>query len=73
MGREPVRVGGTPVGHVTSAAFGYTIGRPIAYAWLPAELAVPGTAVTIDYFARPVAATVAEEPLVDPGMTRIRR
>ncbi|HEV7872143.1 MAG TPA: glycine cleavage T C-terminal barrel domain-containing protein, partial [Modestobacter sp.] len=73
MGKEPVRVGGTPVGYVTSAAFGYTIGRPIAYAWLPAALAVPGTAVTIDYFARPVAATVAEEPLVDPGSTRIRR
>ncbi len=34
---------------------------------------MPGTAVTIDYFARPVAATVAEEPLVNPGMTRIRR
>ena len=68
-----MRVGGTPVGHVTSAPFGYTIGRPIVYAWLPAELAVSGTVVTIDYFARPVAATAAEEPLVDPGMARIRR
>ena len=31
------------VGYVTSAAYGYTIGKGIAYAWLPAELAVPGT------------------------------
>ncbi|WP_369140958.1 GcvT family protein [Modestobacter versicolor] len=72
LGREPVRVGGTPVGYVTSAAFGYTIGRPIAYAWLPADLVEVGTAVTIDYFGRPVAATVAAEPLVDPGGTRVR-
>lgn len=72
MGREPVRIDGTPVGYVTSAAFGYTIGRPVAYAWLSAEHAEPGTPVTIDYFGRPVAATVAPEPLVDPEMARIR-
>ena len=41
-----------PAGYVTSAAFGHTIGRPIAYAWLPAS-AVPGTAVEIEYFGRP--------------------
>ena len=63
---------GRPAGYVTSAAFGHTIGRPIAYAWLPAS-AVPGTAVEIEYFGRRIPATVATEPLVDPEMTRIRR
>ena len=72
LGQEPVLVDGQPAGYVTSAAFGHTIGRPIAYAWLPAGLE-PGTGVEIEYFGAPVRATVASEPLVDPEMTRIRR
>ncbi|WP_020659379.1 GcvT family protein [Amycolatopsis benzoatilytica] len=72
LGKEPVFVGGAPAGYVTSAAYGYTIGRPIAYAWLPGAVQV-GDAVEIEYFGRKVAATVAAEPLVDPGMERIRR
>jgi glycine cleavage system aminomethyltransferase T/glycine/D-amino acid oxidase-like deaminating enzyme len=72
LGHEPVLIDGSPAGYVTSAAFGHTVGRPIAYAWLPAT-ATPGTAVEIEYFGRRIAATVAAEPLVDPSMTRIRR
>ncbi|MEV0382271.1 FAD-dependent oxidoreductase [Nonomuraea sp. NPDC050643] len=73
MGKEPVRHGGRTVGYVTSAAYGHTIQRPIAYAWLPAELAEPGTHVEISYFGRRVPAEVAAEPLYDPGMEKIRR
>ena len=73
LGKEPVLVDGVPAGYVTSAAHGYTIGRTIAYAWLPAHAAEPGTAVEIEYFGSRLAATVAVEPLVDPQMTRIRR
>jgi dimethylglycine oxidase len=72
LGHEPVFVEERPAGYVTSAAFGHTIGRPIAYAWLPAS-AVPGTAVEIEYFGRRIPATVVAEPVVDPDMTRIRR
>ncbi|MEX5720881.1 GcvT family protein [Geodermatophilus maliterrae] len=71
LGHEPVYLDGRPAGYVTSAAFGHTVGRPIAYAWLPASAGV-GTAVEIQYFDRRVRATVAAEPLVDPEMTRIR-
>ncbi|MEU5208531.1 FAD-dependent oxidoreductase [Streptomyces sp. NPDC020742] len=71
LGKEPVFVDGVPAGHVTSAAYGYTLGRCIAYAWLP-PLAT-GTGVHIEYFGARVPATVAEEPLFDPKMTRIRR
>jgi glycine cleavage system aminomethyltransferase T len=67
-----VFVAGQAAGYVTSAAYGYTIGRPIAYAWLPAAADV-GTSVEIEYFGRRVAATVAAEPLFDPAMERIRR
>ncbi|MEV0603809.1 FAD-dependent oxidoreductase [Streptomyces sp. NPDC050315] len=73
LGKEPVYVDGAPAGYVTSASYGYSIGRCVAYAWLPASAAVPGTAVQVEYFGQKVAATVAEEPLFDPGMTRIRK
>ncbi|WP_416968785.1 GcvT family protein [Streptomyces sp. 4F14] len=72
LGKEPVYDGERAVGYVTSAAYGYTIGKGIAYAWLPAELAVPGTALRIGYFDRRVEAVVAEEPLFDPTMSRLR-
>lgn len=72
MGKEPVYEGDRPVGYVTSAAYGYTIGKGIAYAWLPAELATPGTTLHIGYFDQRVEAVVAEEPLFDPTMSRLR-
>ncbi|MGW5018627.1 GcvT family protein [Streptomyces cacaoi] len=72
LGGEPVWVDGAVGGHVTSASFGYSVGRCVAYAWLPAAAAVPGTPVHIDYFGEKVPATVAAEPLVDPDMLRIR-
>jgi glycine cleavage system aminomethyltransferase T/glycine/D-amino acid oxidase-like deaminating enzyme len=72
LGKEPVYDGDEPVGYVTSAAYGYTIGTGIAYAWLPAGLSVPGRTVHIGYFDRRIPATVAEEPLFDPAMTRLR-
>ncbi|WP_410620476.1 GcvT family protein [Amycolatopsis sp. cmx-8-4] len=72
LGKEPVFVDGVPAGYITSAAYGYTIGKPIAYAWLP-EPADVGSGVEIEYFGRRVPATVAAEPLFDPAMDRIRR
>ncbi|MET8077832.1 FAD-dependent oxidoreductase [Streptomyces sp. NPDC005303] len=72
MGKEPVYDGRRAVGYVTSAAFGHTIGKGIAYAWLPAELAVTGRALHIGYFDQRVEAVVAEEPLFDPTMSRLR-
>ncbi|MGH8968685.1 MAG: GcvT family protein [Actinomycetes bacterium] len=72
MGKEPVYDGETCVGYVTSAAFGYTIGKGIAYAWLPSALSEPGRTVEVGYFDQRVAAVVAEEPLFDPAMTRLR-
>ena len=73
LGKEPVLVDGVAAGYVTSAAHGYTIDRTIAYAWLPATAAEPGTALAVEYFGRRLAATASAEPLVDPQMARIRR
>ena len=72
MGKEPVYDGDRCVGYVTSAAYGYTIGTGIAYAWLPEELTAAGTRVHIGYFDQRVDAVVTAEPLFDPGMTRLR-
>lgn len=72
MGKEPVYAGDERVGYVTSSGWGYTLGHGIAYAWLPASLATPGTKVEVQYFDRRIPASVSEEPLFDPGMTRLK-
>jgi glycine cleavage system aminomethyltransferase T/glycine/D-amino acid oxidase-like deaminating enzyme len=72
MGSEPVYYEGREVGYVTSAAYGYSIGQSIAYAWLPPGLSEEGKGVEIEYFGERHGATVAEEPLFDPAMKRMR-
>ncbi len=72
LGKEPVYVDGGCVGYVTSAGYSATVGRTIAYAWLPAETQV-GDAVTVDYRGTRFTAVVHAEPVVDPEMTRIKR
>ncbi|PRA10293.1 sarcosine dehydrogenase [Arthrobacter sp. MYb211] len=71
LGKEPVYVDGEPAGYVTSATFGYTVRKPIAYAWLPKSVQT-GDAVQIEYFGKPIAATVVDDPLYDPQMDRLR-
>jgi glycine cleavage system T protein len=72
LGEEPVRVAGQIVGRVTSGGFGYTVGRSIAYAYLPAERGYVHTAVEVEIFGRWVPGRVAAEPLFDPKGTRVR-
>jgi dimethylglycine oxidase len=71
LGKEPVYVDGEAAGYVTSAAYGYSVRKPIAYAWLPASVS-EGDAVEVEYFGERIAATVTAEPLFDPGMERLR-
>jgi glycine cleavage system aminomethyltransferase T len=72
LGKEPVFVDDRCVGYVTSAGYSPTVGRTIAYAWLPADTEV-GDGVTVDYRGSRFAATVHAEPVVDPEMARIKR
>ncbi|MCF3140804.1 FAD-dependent oxidoreductase [Paenarthrobacter sp. AR 02] len=71
LGKEPVFYKDQAVGYVTSAAFGYTVRKPIAYAYLPAAVSL-GDSVEIEYFGRRIQATVTEDPLYDPTMSRLR-
>jgi glycine cleavage system aminomethyltransferase T len=72
LGNEPVRAGGRIAGRVTSGGYGYTVGRSIAYAYLPAEHAEPGSAVAVEVFGDWIEGEVAAEPLFDPRGERIR-
>jgi 4-methylaminobutanoate oxidase (formaldehyde-forming) len=72
LGNEPVRAGGEIAGRVTSGGYGYTVGRSIAYAYLPAEHAAPGTEVAVEIFGEWVDGEVATEPLFDREGSRIR-
>jgi glycine cleavage system T protein len=71
LGSEPVRVDGQLVGRVTSGGYGYTVGKSIAYAYLPASCDV-GTEVAVEIFGEWVGGNVAAEPLYDPTGERIR-
>jgi glycine cleavage system T protein len=73
FGGEPVRLtqSANIVGRVTSGGFGYTIGRSIAYAYVPPECG-PGSTLEVQVFGRWVPAVVAKEPLYDPAGERIR-
>ncbi|OJJ87502.1 GcvT family protein [Aspergillus glaucus CBS 516.65] len=70
LGKEPVYYNNQAAGYVTNAAFGYTVRKPIAYAWLPSTV-VEGETVGIEYFGRKIQATVTPEPLYDPQMNRL--
>jgi 4-methylaminobutanoate oxidase (formaldehyde-forming) len=72
LGGEPVRVADRVVGRVTSGGFGYAVGLSIAYAYLPVELANPGTSVAVEFFGEWVEGLVAAEPLWDPRGDRVR-
>ena len=66
MGKEPIWSGGRVIGYVTSASYGYTIGRGIVYGYLPTELTAEGTPVEVEYFGTRHAARVASDPQWDP-------
>ncbi|KAL3448034.1 hypothetical protein BJX65DRAFT_307319 [Aspergillus insuetus] len=70
MGKEPVFVNNKAVGFVTTAAFAFSVRKPIAYAWLPAGLG-EGAAVEIEYFGRRIKATIVAEPVFDPRSERL--
>jgi aminomethyltransferase len=70
-GRQPVREGagvvddeGSEVGRVTSGGFAPSVGAPIAMAYVPADLAQPGTVVTLAQRGKLHRATVTPMPFV---------
>jgi len=72
MGKEPIWANGAVVGYVSSANYGYTVGRCIVYGYLPIEQSKAGTPVAVEYFGQRLAATVRDEPLYDPKMENLK-
>ena len=72
MGKEPVFVAGVPVGYTTSSYFGHSIGKQIAYAWLPIDHTTLGTQVSVKYFDSMYPAVVSDDPQFDASMSRLR-
>jgi glycine cleavage system aminomethyltransferase T len=72
IGNEPVRSGDQVAGWITSGGYGYSVGRSIAYAYLPLAYAAVGTALDVEVIGERIGALVAAEPLWDPKGERIR-
>lgn len=74
LGAEPIFApgGSTALGYVTSANFGYSVGRFLVYGYLPVERASAGARLEIEYFGERRAATVAADPQFDPQMRRMK-
>jgi aminomethyltransferase len=68
-GRRPVREGqavldqaGNPVGEICSAAYGSSVGRPIAMAYVRRDLGEPGTALQVSVRDKSMPVTVTRMP-----------
>ena len=72
-GGEPVFLpDGTPVGQVSSGAYGHSVGMSLAIAYLKAGKVNPGDAVEVAILGRPHRAVVLDRPPFDPDGTRLR-
>jgi glycine cleavage system aminomethyltransferase T/glycine/D-amino acid oxidase-like deaminating enzyme len=72
LGNEPIFADGTCIGHVTSANFGYSVGRFLAYGYLPMAHATPGSRLEVEYFGERFTATVGADPQWDAKSERLR-
>ena len=63
---------GRPVGRVTSSRFSPMLKRTIGMAWVPAELAEDGSAITLADDGRRLSAQVQTAPFYDPDQERLR-
>jgi 4-methylaminobutanoate oxidase (formaldehyde-forming) len=69
-GGEAVHLTGEVAGRIRSAAYGFTVGRNVAFAYLPAE-ARDGDEAEVEVFGELVPATIAADVLYDPANERI--
>lgn len=72
-GSEPVFLpDGTPLGQVSSGAYGHGVGKSLALAYLKVGLAGPGDTVHVAILGRPHTARILDRPPFDPEGTRLR-
>jgi dimethylglycine dehydrogenase len=72
-GGEPVFLtDGTPVGRVSSGAYGHTVGASIALCFVKTEHAVAGTVLDVAILGLPHRAVILEKPPFDAAGERLR-
>lgn len=71
-GGEPVSAGGRLVGYLRAAHPGHAVGMTLGLAYLPVELATPGTPLEIEILGLSRPGRVIETPVWDPDGRRMR-
>lgn len=71
-GGEAVLLAGRPVGSTASVAYGHTVGKVLAFAYLKPEAAQPGTVLEVTIAGQPRAARVLGAPAYDPDSLKPR-
>lgn len=69
-GGEVVLCDGAAISRLRSVAYGYSVERMLAYAYLPTDVA-EGEQLVVETLDGPVTATVVADRLVDPSGTRL--
>jgi glycine cleavage system aminomethyltransferase T len=70
-GYEAIIADGEPIGNVTTANFGYSVGKTIAYGYLPMKYTDPGKSLHIRFLGEDYPAVVTSKPLYDPEMAKV--
>jgi dimethylglycine dehydrogenase len=72
-GGEPVFLAdGTPIGRVSSGAYGHSVGASLALCFVKTDHATAGTRIDIAILGIPHRAKILERPPFDPQGTRLR-
>ena len=72
-GGEPIFLpDGTPIGQVSSGAYGYSVGKSLAIGYIKAEHFAVGLEITVALLGRPHHARVLAQPSFDPQGLRLR-
>ncbi len=71
-GGEAVLLDGHAVGSTASVAYGHTVGKILAFAYVKSEAAIDGTALEVVIHGSPRPARVLSEPAYDPQGLRPR-
>ena len=72
LGGEAVLADGKRVGSVSSAGYGHHVDQSLAFAFLPATLALDTCQLQVLILGEPFNASVLTDPPFDPGNTRLR-
>jgi len=72
-GGEPIFLAdGTPVGRVSSGAYGFSVDQSCALAFIKNDYALAGNKVEVGVLGRPHEAIILDRPAFDPGGVRLR-